>query len=271
MPVLVMASDSFGQHQTAGLIVYRPSTEPPPPPHESSPPTVTAALAHDTAPGGQTNTDGVTYDPTIAGMVDSTGPVQLRAWFDGTPATQATDITATLGSDDHFTLDRVRLASLHGGALPDGSYRLHLQAVGPSGRAASPVEDVTFALDTMSPTVSISIPPPDLVTNTNVTAEGQVSDNLAGVKQPGSPARQGSYVPIPFDPETGNFTYTTNLVLDGTTDGAHTLAFRAVDRAGNFQVPPRGSSRSTQRLPAFRSPFRLRRHRPTPTRRSRAS
>jgi hypothetical protein len=49
-----------------------PLTTEPPPAADTAPPVIVAGLAHDTAPGGGTNTDGVTSDPAVSGGVQDT-------------------------------------------------------------------------------------------------------------------------------------------------------------------------------------------------------
>ncbi len=90
---------------------------------DTSAPVITAALANDT---GISNTDGITYDPTITGVVnDPSGVKSFQASIDGGAMMDATSFLTGEG----FTLTAADLATLNGGtALADGSHTVALQA-----------------------------------------------------------------------------------------------------------------------------------------------
>lgn len=91
-------------------------------------PIITAALANDTSPNG-TNTDGLTFDPTISGtVIDESQITDFRAAFDNAPLEQYVDILSTLQPDGTFTLDRDTLDLIYGGPLPNGPLTLNLLA-----------------------------------------------------------------------------------------------------------------------------------------------
>ena len=101
-------------------------------------PVLDAALQNDTAPGGTTDFDGVTNDPTIAGTVfDPQGVASLTGAIDnGTPT------PITVNSDNTF----VYVPSLARDGSADGGHVVHLVALDAFGNESD--FDVDFTLDT---------------------------------------------------------------------------------------------------------------------------
>src|SRR5690606_758154 len=103
-PMVAVALDPAGNFGVGGLVVERaealsPSGD------DGSPPILEARLARDTAPGGLTNQDGRTFDPTITGSIHDESRIEsLAATFDPSPGASFVEITDTLGEDDRFTL-----------------------------------------------------------------------------------------------------------------------------------------------------------------------
>ncbi|MEC4811705.1 MAG: Ig-like domain-containing protein [Scytonema sp. PMC 1069.18] len=115
---------------------------------DKEPPVIAAGLMRDTAPNGTTNSDLITFDPTIRGTVtDASRVVELRAGLDNTPSANFVDVTALLQADSSFTFNRAQLESISGGILPDSVHTLHLQALDEYGYQSN-VFDFTFTLDT---------------------------------------------------------------------------------------------------------------------------
>ncbi len=153
----VQVSDGFGQRRTVALQVRLQ-------PQDQQPPVITAQLVNDTAPGGGTNTDGLTSDPTISGTVtDASRVTRFLAGFDSTPTSSFFDVFTDLRPDGSFTFDRARLEQIRGASLTDGPHTLHLQAADEFGNVSS-FFDVFFQLDTLAPTASIG--PSGTVTTT---------------------------------------------------------------------------------------------------------
>ncbi|MHC4406506.1 MAG: sialidase family protein, partial [Planctomycetota bacterium] len=86
--------------------------------------------------------------------------------------------------------------------------------------------------DTTPPVVVIESPATGLMTDTNVTVTGHVTDDLSGVASLDGQVDSGSFFDITFD-SSGNFTFDTALPLDGSADGEHACRLRATDQAGN--------------------------------------
>ncbi|MHC4404712.1 MAG: SGNH/GDSL hydrolase family protein [Planctomycetota bacterium] len=86
--------------------------------------------------------------------------------------------------------------------------------------------------DTTPPVVTIESPATGLMTDTNVTVTGHVTDDLSGVALLEGQVDSNSFFAITFD-GSGNFTFDTTLPLDGSADGEHTCRLRATDHAGN--------------------------------------
>ena len=113
--------------------------------------TVSAELAEDTAPGGTTNNDSITSNPTIRGAsssnLEATNIVGLRASFSNG---DFVDVSDALAADGSFELAVETLGILNGGALSDGAFRLSLIASDSEGAESNPTF-VDFILDTTPP------------------------------------------------------------------------------------------------------------------------
>jgi RHS repeat-associated protein len=114
----------------------------------------------------------------------------------------------------------------------DGPHTVHLRATDGAGNV-SPTADLPFTLDTVPPVVSISSPGPGHTFQANPTVTGQVTDDRSGVASLEEALDGAAFAPLSFD-GAGNFSLTTNLPLDGTADGPHTVHLLATDRAGNL-------------------------------------
>ena len=90
---------------------------------ETSAPVITAALADDT---GISSTDGITYDPTITGLVnDPSGVQNFEVSIDGGAMANATSFL----NGEGFTLTAADLATLNGGTAL-GRWLAHHRATG---------------------------------------------------------------------------------------------------------------------------------------------
>ncbi|QUY45864.1 putative Ig domain-containing protein [Acaryochloris marina] len=104
-------------------------------PADQDPPVISASLANDTAANG-TNTDGLTFDPTVVGQIsDASQITSFRAGLNNTPIDQYVDVLGTLQSDGTFVLDQATLNQINGGVLPDGTYTLNLLATDAFGNS----------------------------------------------------------------------------------------------------------------------------------------
>jgi hypothetical protein len=197
-----------------------------------TPPSISAALAHDTAPNGQTNTDGITSDPTISGTVRHSNPIaSFRAGFDTTSVTSFVDATPDLTASGSFQLATARLNQIFGGTLPDGPHTLHLIATDTAGLPSTPF-DMPFTLDTLAPAANIQQPTAGLLTNQNPTISGTVTDATSSVVQLQAQLDSGAFADETFT-ASGTFTF----LPSPDPDGAHTVNIRAQDLAGNISTP----------------------------------
>lgn len=94
----------------------------------------------------------------------------------------------------------------------------------------------TSPTDTHSPIVLISSPTDGVFVSQNVVVSGRVTDDLSGVASIRAQVGSGSFFAVPFN-ASGDFQFTTNLTLDGTMDGEHTVRLSATDLAGNASTP----------------------------------
>src|SRR6185436_5137781 len=66
------------------------------------------------------------------------------------------------------------------------------------------------------------------VTNANLNLTGQIIDNLSGVAQAKFKVDDGFFQALTLDSQ-GHFSITTPFILNGTTDGLHTISISAKD------------------------------------------
>jgi RHS repeat-associated protein len=86
--------------------------------------------------------------------------------------------------------------------------------------------------DVQPPTVFLQTPMPGLVTNTNITVTGRVTDDLSGPASAQGQLPGSAPFDVPLAPD-GTFSFVTGLPLDSSADGMHTVRVRATDQAGN--------------------------------------
>ena len=104
-------------------------------------PIIDAALLNDTAPGGQTNSDGITSDPTVSGtLFDTLDVVSLTASIDRGAAA-----AVSINSDGSFVYN----PPLARDGSADGNHIAHLVAQNSAGGLSK--YDLSFTLDTTAP------------------------------------------------------------------------------------------------------------------------
>jgi YD repeat-containing protein len=188
-------------------------------------PVITANLTNDT---GSNNSDRITLDPTINGVVsDASQLTTFRASFDG--VNYAT-ILPTRQSDGSFNLTQSQLETIAGKTLTDGDYTLYLTGQDEYGNASLQPTLLNFTLDRSAPTLNLNTPTNAGTYSATVPLVGKGSDNLglmgAEYQIDGKPA-----VAVTLDPE-GNFNL--NLSPSDLTAGSHNIDVRLTDIAGNI-------------------------------------
>ena len=189
-------------------------------------PDLNLELNNDTASDDSNNSDLITSDPTVTGLIEDFSQVtSLTARFDGTAPEDATEAVSVLNQDGSFILNRTQLEAINGSPLTDGEYTLYLQAKDKWGNQTELVS-LNFILDTTAPQVDVL----DLTDNSQITAESQLSgtvdEELASLSYSfvGQDAVQiavnGSEFSQSFD-------------LTGLEEGTNVLTITAVDIAGN--------------------------------------
>lgn len=201
----------------------------------SPPATLTASLTNDTAPGGTTNTDGITADPSVSGVLSGINQVSsLQAGFDATPTSAYVDISSSLQSDGSFALNPTQLDDIFGGALSPGEHTLHLQALNTTGTVLTSF-DVAFTLDQTAPDA-----PQDLALAASSDSGPSNSDQVTNIIQPTitGDAEPGSLIQIWNQGVLVGQTTTTDTTWQITTDqlseGVQTLQATSTDLAGNI-------------------------------------
>ncbi|MBI1917260.1 MAG: DUF4114 domain-containing protein, partial [Planctomycetes bacterium] len=115
-----------------------------------APPRLAGRLSNDTAPGGTTNTDRLTFDPSIAGALTAGRKIiRFRAGFDAALLSTYVSLLNDRGPGGSFLLDQARINQIAGGLLADGPHVLHLTAKDEANKVA--ILDLAFTLDTTVP------------------------------------------------------------------------------------------------------------------------
>lgn len=197
-------------------------------------PAISATLVRDTASEGKTNTDRITFDPTITGTVaDASIVTGLKAGFDSTPTSNFVNVLPQLGADGSFSFTPTQLAQIAGGTLPDGVHTLHLQAQDLYGNV-SPVFNFSFTLDTKeaAPTLLKLDAKSDSGSSMGERQTFDDTPTITGI------ANAGATVKLSSD---GTLVGQTTAAADGTwllttthlADGNRSLNATATDLAGN--------------------------------------
>lgn len=111
-------------------------------------------------------------------------------------------------------------------ALADGNHTIKVNAKDNDGNAATE-RTVTFKVDATPPTLSVSAPTNNLVTNVaSCTVTGKTSDVTAGIKSVTVKLNGGTATNVTVD-SSGNFNTTITLA-----EGANTIVVTATDNGG---------------------------------------
>jgi hypothetical protein len=97
--------------------------------------------------------------------------------------------------------------------------------------AAAVLDRFSLSKDLQPPDI-LADPTPEAV-SANITFTGQILDNLSGVAQAIFRIDDGTFQTLSLDAQR-NFSITTALALDGSSDGLHTITIRAEDADGNI-------------------------------------
>ena len=181
-------------------------------------PAISAALLRDTAPGTLTNSDGITFDPTISGAVFGSNAVaSLTAAVDnGTP------VPVTINSDGTFVFD----PPLARNGTADGNHVVKLTARDIAGSIGT--FDVTFTLDTQAPVLPLlSVSAASGFVDSRTSNSARVT--LLGATEPGVSVQLVETSSIALANNTGGFQFqSVPLVL-----GDNLFTSVAADAAGN--------------------------------------
>jgi RHS repeat-associated protein len=194
-------------------------------------PVITAKLAADT---GSSNTDKLTFNPTIAGTItDASQITGFKASFDGI---NYVNILTQKQADGTFTLAKNQLETISGRTLVDGNYTLHLIATDEFGNASLSY-DTAFTLDT---TIAV---PANLKLAASSDTGASNSDNITKINTPviTGTGEIGATIKIA---EGTVIVGQTTVASDGNwqvatsalTNGTHNLTASAIDIAGNIST-----------------------------------
>ncbi|MBE9213126.1 DUF4114 domain-containing protein [Plectonema cf. radiosum LEGE 06105] len=197
-------------------------------------PVIVSGLIRDTAPGGFTNIDKITSDPSIAGRVTDKNPItEFRAGINNAPTVNILD---ALQADGSFNLSPERLNQIFGANLTDGSYTVNLQAKDNFGNASS-VIGVTFTLDTQiqTPIIDLAADNDTGISNIdNITRDR--TPTITGNTENGAIVQlyNGSTL---LGETTANSTGIWQITTGELSDGTQNFTAIATDIAGNVSSP----------------------------------
>ena len=170
----------------------------------------------------------VSTSPNVAGQVSDalSGVATLQEQVDSGAFT-----TIPVGTAGSFSF----ATGLATDGSADGPHSVTLRATDRAGNLAT--TEVDFTLETSQsqpPTITIQSPASGLSYKIDPTISGTVS----GMEVTSLQAQVDSLAPVSvsFDASSGEFTFTPSLALDGSAEGQHTVAFKAINSAGNTTV-----------------------------------
>jgi RHS repeat-associated protein len=193
-------------------------------------PQVTAALRSDT---GVSSTDGMTFDPTIVGMVTDDGPIaSVAASLDAPAGGPYFDISALVQTSGAFTLQLADLQRILGASLADGVHTLRLVATDQSANASEEFV-LTFTLDRQAPSqATFSLAADSRLDPANAALTTLAEVSIMGQAEPGqlvvlSPTGATTTAGL-----EGFFSFSSLAV----TSGLNPFTTTATDAAGNQAV-----------------------------------
>jgi cyclophilin family peptidyl-prolyl cis-trans isomerase len=127
------------------------------------------------------------------------------------------------------------LLTLKYAAGVSGGATITLTATDASGAKVSTSFSVSVGNDTTAPTVNITSPTSDITTKTNPTITGTAVDNTVVSKLVASV--DGGAAQAVTVGANGSFSFTPNLPVNGSADGAHSVVFTATDPSNNSSTP----------------------------------
>ncbi|MBE9078257.1 cadherin domain-containing protein [Romeria aff. gracilis LEGE 07310] len=218
-----------------------------------TPPAITAGLTRDTAPGNTTNTDRITYDPTIAGAISVTNPgiqigasgtipangsstsgnqiIEFKARFDSMPSGSYRNILSSLQANGTFNLSRTELNQIYGSSLTDGPHSLHLLARDQYNNVTN--VDIVFTLDTRTAAPILTLQP---TSDSGQSNQDRIT-NVVGPTIRGTAEAGASLEIFNGNQSIGQTTVAADGTWQFTTpqldNGVHTLSAIATDIAGN--------------------------------------
>lgn len=187
--------------------------------------------------------------PTASALIVNNKPVITWTVTDDDSGVNANSIGITIDSGSKVTSGITKTAISNGykctytptAALADGSHTIKVDASDNDGNAAVQ-KSVTFKVDTVPPTLSITSPANGLVTkSSSVTVIGKTNDVTSS---PVTVTVNGTKVTIADDG-----TFTTNVSLK---EGSNTITVIATDSAGQKTTVTRTVTKDTT-VPVFKS------------------
>jgi RHS repeat-associated protein len=201
-------------------------------PNPGKAPEITANLVNDT---GISNSDRLTYDPTIQGQISYSSPLtSVKAQLNSS----AVEILSLIQADGKFLLTTAQLTEINAGSLPDGNYSLKLTAQDNKGNISA-IYSYDFSLDRLAPNLSLNLAPnfdSEPVGDLKTTFETVI---LVGTTEANLTVRLGGLAATANG--LGEFSFSNQLLNLGNNN----LSVSATDLAGNVGT----FSQNIERLP----------------------
>jgi YD repeat-containing protein len=129
-------------------------------------------------------------------------------------------------------------------ALAESAETVTITLTDPTNAVLGKRSVYTYTILDNDPSVGFDVLPPALIVQSsdaglridrNAAVSGSVTDALSGVASVEFQVDASPFVDVPFT-TTGAFSFRTNLPVNGSGDGPHTVLVRATDRAGNVST-----------------------------------
>lgn len=196
----------------------------------------------------------ITY-PTASALITNNKPVIKWKVVDTDSGVNADSIGITIDSNTKITGSQIVKTATSGGyecsytpseALSDGSHTIKIDAADNDGNAATQ-KSVSFKIDTVPPTLNVTAPTNNLVTNKkSLTVKGTTNDVTSSPVTLTVKLNSGAATPVTVS-ENGAFS--TSLTL---AEGVNTITITAKDSAGKTSTVTRSVTLDTV-APVFKS------------------
>lgn len=209
-------------------------------------PNFSASLSNDTAVNGGKNSDSITADPTVSGVLtDASRITRIRAGLDTTNTANFLNIRGVVNTNGSFTLTPDQLKQINQNtALSQGQHTLSFFVKDQWNNATN--FNLTFTLDSNSPLLNVALANDTGNSQSDkITKDSSITGNISDLSQ--IVTFKAGFDSTPTEnfvnvlgtlQGNGSFAFNTNKIIEingnnPLTEGQHTIKLIAADVAGN--------------------------------------